>query len=265
MESTLPVATSESAAPAAEAVLNLAAQADLEAEKNAAYADLLSQAITGELVGMENFAAIACISDDPVAKMEAIEHAYSERGHAMAFMRTAEKLNLQVKVDMNARYWKRLRASFQKYIAERDFTACYLAQEVMLESLAVSMYRKVGQTVEGPVGEVFRKVAKDEEEHLSHYLEELREKLKADPEGFQDKVYSVHKEVMTTIALMIAKEDPAGHCGLCNGGCVKKKMGSINLSISTLRGGSLELYLSMLDEIGLPGNKTLQWMCELPS
>ena len=44
--------------------------------------DVFSQAITGELIGMSNFASLADTIDDPHEKMEAVEHANSERGHA---------------------------------------------------------------------------------------------------------------------------------------------------------------------------------------
>jgi hypothetical protein len=69
---------------------------------------------------------------------------------------------------------------------------------------------------------------------------------------------------MTIIGEMTANEDPSGHCGLCHGACVKGKLGAVNLEMARLRGGSLQLYLSMLDHIGLPGETTLRWMCELP-
>jgi hypothetical protein len=41
--------------------------------------DVFSQAITGELIGMSNFASLADTIDDPHEKMEAVEHANSER------------------------------------------------------------------------------------------------------------------------------------------------------------------------------------------
>src|SRR5262249_40313591 len=130
-------------------------------EVKAAYADILSQAITGELIGMENFAAMAQICDDIDEKIAAIDHANSEKGHAVALSRAAEKLQLPVTVDLNAPYWGRLRRSFQGFVAARDLVACNLAQEVMLESLAVSMYRDVGKALDGYLGELFTKIAAD--------------------------------------------------------------------------------------------------------
>ena len=235
-----------------------------DAERDAAYADILSQAITGELIGMENFAAMAQICDDVHEKMAAIDHSHSEKGHALAFLRAAEKLNLPVRIDLDAPYWGRLRRAFQGFVASRDLVACNLAQEVMLESMAVSMYRDVGKSIDGYLGQLFTRIAADEEGHMSHSLDEFRELRSKDPAGFEAKVYEVHQQIMTIIGEMTANEDPAGHCGLCEGACVKSKLGAVNLDVSRLRGGSLQLYLNMLDEIGLPGETTLRWMCELP-
>jgi rubrerythrin len=243
----------------------LEATPSISQDEYAAYADILSQAITGELVGMENFAALALITDDLDEKLAAFEHANSERGHALTFLKAAQKLQIPVKIDLDARYWGRLRRSFRNFVDQRDSVACYLAQEVMLESLAVSMYRNVGKALDGHLGEVFTKIADDEERHLSHYLVELRHAWKRDPQGFEDKVHSVHKDFMSIIAEMTASDDPSGHCGLCHDACIKTKLGAVNLDMARLRGGAMQVYLTMLDEIGLPGEKTLQWMCELPA
>ena len=51
--------------------------------------DLLSQAITGELIGMSNFASLAGAIDDVEEMMEAVEHANCERNHAEGFMALA--------------------------------------------------------------------------------------------------------------------------------------------------------------------------------
>lgn len=236
-----------------------------DSERDSAYADILSQAIIGELVGMENFAALAQIVATPEEKLAAVEHANNERKHALAFMKAARELKLEVTVDLGARYWGRLREIFQRYVARRDRIACYLAQEVMLESLALGTYRSVSERVEPPLADIFRQIAGDEEAHLSHCLEELRLEAERAPDVFEQTVYQIHSEFMTTIAEMMAREDASGHCGICHGACVKTKLRSVNLDLATMRGRTIEVYLSTLDRLGLPGDKTLRWTCELPA
>ena len=53
--------------------------------------DVLSQAITGELIGMSNFASLAETIDDWEEKIEAVEHADSERMHTEGFVDMARK------------------------------------------------------------------------------------------------------------------------------------------------------------------------------
>jgi hypothetical protein len=77
--------------------------------------DIYSQAITGELIGMSNFASLAETIDDPHEKMEAVEHADSERQHAEGFMAYAKKLGLNVNINLNGSYWRRIREQFLNY------------------------------------------------------------------------------------------------------------------------------------------------------
>ena len=81
------------------------------------YADLLSQAITGELIGMANYAAMTELCRDPESQEEAVEHAFNERGHAAAFKRVARDLGL---VD----YWRARGWPAQCHPAGTDDFAC---------------------------------------------------------------------------------------------------------------------------------------------
>ncbi len=91
-------------------------------------ADVLSQAISGELVGMSNFAALAGIMADIHEKMEAVEHAESERQHALGFQRIAIAYDLPVIANIEGIYWKTLRDKFLNYAQKGDFIACLIIQ-----------------------------------------------------------------------------------------------------------------------------------------
>ena len=65
-----------------------------------ACADVLSQAINGEIVGMSNFARLTATVDDVHERMECVEHANCERNHATGFLEMAEKYNLPVVITM---------------------------------------------------------------------------------------------------------------------------------------------------------------------
>ena len=75
----------------------------------AVFADILSQAVTGELVGMQNFASMVELYDDVEEKIEAVEHTENEKCHAVTFESLAEELGVSIIVNLEAPYWKQMR------------------------------------------------------------------------------------------------------------------------------------------------------------
>jgi len=226
--------------------------------------DVLAQAMTGELLAAMNYTSLAEICDDPAEVADALEHAEGERGHAAAFAAEGRRIGVQVTNNVNAKHWKRLREAFLRCITERDFIGCLIVQEIMLESFAVASYARVGKAGPGSLGKVFAAIAAEEEDHIEHAMEILRHERALDAQRFDDKVYRLHLEVMTTLAEMLAKDCRHGHCEVCHGSCVKPALPDVSLSAAELRGASLHQYLQTLDKLGLPGEVTLAWVTQLP-
>ena len=227
--------------------------------------DVFSQAITGELIGMSNFASLAETINDPHEKMEAVEHANSERMHAVGFMTYAKKSKLKININIRGEYWGNVRKQFLSYAHKQDFIACLIIQEVMLESFAVSMYTDVGNALGCEAGNLFLSIADEEKEHLEHSSDLLRAELKKDPAAFLDKFEEVHINCMTILAEFTATTDLRGHCGVCNGDCMKGSLHHIGLNIVNLRGNAMALYAQSLDNIGIPGEKSIVWIARLPA
>jgi fatty aldehyde decarbonylase len=226
--------------------------------------DVLSQAVTGELIAVLNYTSLAEICENPGEVTDALEHAASERGHAAAFTAEGQKLGIAVPNNVNAKYWKRLRTAFLRQIATRDFVGCLIIQEIMLESFAVASYKRVGQVAPGTLGRTFAAIAAEEEDHIDHAISILGAERADNVQRFDDKVHELHLEVMTILAQMFAREDADGHCELCQGACVKRSLPLVGLTSSELRGASLHHYLRTLDMLGLPGEMTLAWATQLP-
>jgi fatty aldehyde decarbonylase len=226
--------------------------------------DVLAQAMTGELMAAMNYTSLSEICDDPAEVADALEHAAGERGHAAAFAAEGRQIGVDVPNNVNAKHWKRLREAFLCCISERDFIGCLIVQEIMLESFAVASYARVGKVAPGSLGKVFAAIAAEEEEHIDHAMEILRNERASDPQRFDDKLYRLHLEVMTTLAEMLARDCRTGHCEVCHGSCVKPALPDVSLSAAELRGASLHQYLKTLDKLGLPGEVTLTWVTQLP-
>ncbi|HTZ58870.1 MAG TPA: long-chain fatty aldehyde decarbonylase [Acidobacteriaceae bacterium] len=226
--------------------------------------DVLAQAMTGELLAAMNYTSLAGICDDPVEVADALEHAAGEKGHAAAFASEGRKLGLDVPNNVNAKHWKRLREAFLRCVANRDFIGCLIVQEIMLESFAVASYARVGKVGPASLGKTFAAIAAEEEEHIDHAMEILRNQRAIDPPGFDEKVRLLHFEVMTVLAEMLARDCRTGHCEVCQAACVKPSLPDVSLSAAELRGASLHQYLKTLDKLGLPGEVTLAWVSQLP-
>jgi fatty aldehyde decarbonylase len=226
--------------------------------------DVLAQAVTGELLAAMNYTSLSEICDDPEEVSEALEHAQGEQRHAARFAAEGSKIGVDVVNNVDARHWKRLRAAFLASIAEHDFIGCLIVQEIMLESFAVASYSRVGRVAPGTLGKTFASIAAEEEEHIGHALEILRAERSLNQQRFDDKVYRLHLDVMTTLAQMLRKECKDGHCEVCHDNCVKPALPEISLSAAQLRGASLQQYLKTLDLLGLPGEVTLAWVAQLP-
>ena len=226
--------------------------------------DILAQAMTGELLAAMNYTSLSEICDDPAEVADALEHSECERGHAAAFAAEGRKIGVDVSNNVEARHWRRLRDAFLTCITARDFIGCLIVQEIMLESFAVASYARVGRVAPGSLGKTFASIAAEEEEHVDHAMSILRAERALDPRRFDDKVYRLHLEVMTTLAKMLAKECKDGHCEVCHASCVKPSLFDVSLSAAELRGASLQLYLKTLDMLGIPGEVTLRWVTQLP-
>src|ERR1700723_317157 len=224
--------------------------------------DVLSQAMTGELIAAMNYTSLAEICDDPEEVADALEHADGERWHAAAFAAEGRKMGLDVPNNVNAKYWKRLREAFLRCIEDRDFIACLIVQEIMLESFAVASYTRVGKVGPGSLGKTFAAIAAEEEGHVDHAMAILQAERALDAQRFDDKVYRLHLDVMTTLAEMLTKVCRNGHCEVCHGSCVKPSLPEVMLSAAELRGVSLQQYLKTLVKLGLPGEVTLTWVSQ---
>ena len=70
---------------------------------------------------------------------------------------------------------------------------------------------------------------------------------------------------MTILAPFSATTDLRGHCGVCNGDCMKNSLHHIGLDVKNMRGNALALYAEALANIGIPGDKSIIWLAKLPA
>src|SRR5207248_2800056 len=133
-----------------------------------------------------------------------------------------------------------------------------------LDACASASDSRVGEGGPGSRGEAFARMAAEEEEHIGHAVAILRTERARDAQRFDEKLYRLHLDVMSTLAQMLAKDCRDGHCEVCHASCVKPALFEVSLSAAQLRGASLQQYLKTLDMLGIPGQITLAWVTQLP-
>ena len=107
----------------------------------------------------------------PVKKPKTLEHAAGERAHAATLFHAAgREIGIEVAVNLDAQYWKRIRSAFLARAEAGDLIDCVVAQEVMLESFAVASYQVVAAAAPGKLGSTFGRIAAEEEEHVAHAI-----------------------------------------------------------------------------------------------
>lgn len=232
--------------------------------RNLVFIDVLSYAITGELVGMANYAAMVGLTDNPTRQIDAVRHSATELRHSEAFHTAARATGYMPIVNLEAQGWRDVRRAFKGYTARGDLTACLIIQEVMLESFAVALYHAVAEVADPELSTVFQAVGDEEQGHVDHAVRELQGVIAADREGFEAKVEQLNDEVMYYLAHMVAARDDTGPCGLCQGSCLKESIASVGLERRELRGRALNRYLQTLDAIGVRGERSLSWVARLP-
>lgn len=236
----------------------------LSGAQRAVYADALSQAVTAEWIGMLNYAALAGIVPSVDLAESYVAHANSERRHALLLRQAAQREGLSLIEDTKSRYWGQVRDEFDAYVRQRDWIACLLVQEVLLESVAIALYTALGEVTRGGLGTLFLQLASEEGEHAGSGESVLRGERDRGAASFDAKARQVHDRVMPILARMVSKRDPDGHCGLCADGCVKESLGEVGVDVATLRGRVLEQVLLRLDAIGVAGEDSLGWIVNLP-
>ena len=98
-----------------------------------------------------------------------------------SFTAAGRALGIEVVVNLEAQYWKRIRSIFLSRAQAGDLIGCILAQEVMLESFAVASYSVVAEAAPGELGATFARIAGEEGEHVAHAIRIAASRARARP------------------------------------------------------------------------------------
>ncbi len=105
---------------------------------NSKYTELLSyvvsNAVAGEIMAVENYSDMVALFSDVDAKLEAVDQAREEGRHIRQLTSLGKRLDFEVKQRIIEPEWKAIRATFREAVANGDLPACLVIQDLMTES-----------------------------------------------------------------------------------------------------------------------------------
>jgi hypothetical protein len=227
---------------------------------------ILSQAVTGEAVGIEHYARMIPLARSLDERLELLEDACHERHHLLAMREVAAELGLDVEIALDDAYWGRVRGAFGERADAGDIDACYVIQDVVLETYAVTLYRAVLQGVAPILAKRIEVVLADEQEHLGHGVRALREAHAANPEGARVRVEFANERVARVLSEWIRPEECEPLCGVCGGTggrCAKPDLELIEVYMPKVQAGFVAHYGRVLREAGFSPATVTRWLARL--
>ena len=232
------------------------------------YGAILSHIVTGEIVGMEHYARMIPLSNDPRERLEILGDAWEEGRHLSSVLEVAKHVGVDVTWALDDAYWGGVRAFFEERATVGDLTGCLVIQDLVLESFAVALYGAVLPGLEPEVAECVAAILTDEKEHLAHGAAALGRLVEEDPSGTAACVEPANEGVARLLAGWLRQQDCAPTCGVCGAlrrTCLKPDLELLGVDLVEARAGFLSTYGRALREAGFSPARVTRWLARLPN
>jgi fatty aldehyde decarbonylase len=227
---------------------------------------ILSQAITGESVGIEHYARMIPLAADLDERLRLLEDAWRERQHLESMREVAGELGVRAEEARADPYWSRVKGAFADCAARGDLLGCYVIQDVVLECFAVTLYESLAPCVEPFIAARLERIAADERGHLAEGMRLVRAAYNRDPDGALARIQSANERVARVLGEWIKPQNCAPVCGVCGsagGGCAKPDLELLQLNMSRVQSTFVARYGAVLREIGVPTGQVTRWLARL--
>lgn len=228
---------------------------DVLAPRNEGFMRLLSYVVSnaraGEIMAIHNYSDIVRMVPDTDAKIEAVRQAKEECGHILLLEKLDERLGFGIDESMVQEQWKAVRAASVQAAAKGDLAACLIIQDLMVESVAIGLYRlfSSASNSDEETARVARTLLRAELEHLDIGIKRINDLMKEDEDGVLDSLIWAHHKVMPLLFDMVH-----GSCDyLCDShdlDCDMVDKGNVDIDLEALKITSLEHYVEMLYSAG---------------
>lgn len=226
---------------------------------------ILSQAVVGESIAIQHLARMICLSQDLDERLELVQDAARERAHLLSLRSVAGDLGVPLVAPPDP-YWAEVSKAFDSFADVGDLDGCFIVQDVILECYAITLYRALETCTEPFLAELVRRIADEEERHLAHGIERVRQTLEQDSAKVRARIEAANESVARVLAGWVREEDCEPICGVCGrveGTCAKDDLRLLGMDLPGLQPAFAQLYGDSLRAAGLGAADVARWLARL--
>jgi fatty aldehyde decarbonylase len=211
---------------------------------------IVSNAIAGEIMAIENYSEMVHLMPTTEAKIETVTQANEECKHILLLSKLGRNLDVAVQRRIVEPQWHQIRKHFSTAVARKDLAACLIIQDLMTETMAILLYTTLSTETETDpqTAAIASNILADELEHLEIGTFRIKNLMQADRAAVHDSLAWAHHRVMPELFSMIST---SCHylCDELNINCGSLTLDSIKTDLETLRIRGLERYVQTLDAV----------------
>jgi len=226
-----------------------------EVERDDGYFNLLSyivsNAIAGEVMAIENYSEMVHLMPTVEAKIEAVHQAVEECKHILLLSKLGNTLDFGVQRRIVEPQWNNIRKHFSAAVNKKDLPACLIIQDLMTETMAIMLYTTLSRETDTDpqTASVAANILQDELDHLEIGTKRLQDFMARDSEAVHDSLVWAHHRVMPELFGMISTSCYF-LCDELSLDCGSLRLSSIKTDIESLKIEALERYIKTLDGVG---------------
>ncbi len=208
---------------------------------------VISNARMGEIQAVENYSEMVPLMPDTEAKILTVKQAHDEGKHILVLERLAREIDVPIRESIVQHQWNNIRAACHEAAQQGDLVRCLLVQDLMVEALAIGMYRVFSSAAnsDGGTAHVAAQLLRDELDHLDLGVLRINEFLTQDRDRVHDSLRWAHHRVMPELFDMVYRSCVylAEHT---NVHCAKTDMNGVSIDLEMLKMAALDNYVEML-------------------
>lgn len=203
-------------------------------------------------MAVENYSTMVSLMPTTKSKIETVQQAHCETKHIQLLTKVGKRLAINVADYIVEPQWLAIRETVSIAAKSGDLASCIISQDLMTELMAIVLYRTLSRdNIDPYTRQVAANILRDELEHLDTGINRVKEMLAVDHKQVYEAFAWSHHRVMPKLFSMLSYSCES-LCDVVNVKCGSLNASSFNTDLDTIRMEALDLYMEVLDKVGIP-------------